>query len=70
MTTPAQDAPQRLAARDPSTPADTLAQLATDGAEWVRCAVAGNPSPPADTLARLASDRDEGVREAAAQPRS
>ena len=43
-------------AGNPSTPADTLAQLAYSTHERVDKAVAGNPSTPADTLAQLAND--------------
>lgn len=50
------------AARDPSTPARILAQLAEDTDQAVREAVAHNPQTPPDVLARLAMDADAGVR--------
>lgn len=54
------------AARDPSTPADTLAILSEDDSFWVRAEVAANPSTPADILARLSTDAPVHVRTAVA----
>ena len=49
-------------ARNPNTPTETLASLATDEDPDVRCCVARNPNTPTETLASLATDEDYGVR--------
>lgn len=49
-------------ARNPSTPADILAELANDEDDDVRGAVAENPNTPADILAELANDEEVYVR--------
>lgn len=49
-------------AQDPSTPANRLAELASNPDWQVRAAVAQNPSTPEGLLRSLAADPDEGVR--------
>lgn len=56
----------RLAAENPNTAPDLLAELATDDDDTAVALVAGNPSTPPDTLDTLARDSDEDVRYAVA----
>ena len=49
-------------AKDPNTPTETLAVLATDVDSNVRRCVALNPNISKETLAVLATDKDWGVR--------
>ena len=53
-------------AKNPNTPAETLAELAKDEDLIVRINVADNPNTPAETLAELAKDEDIYVRRRAA----
>ncbi|BCJ74492.1 hypothetical protein CS0771_40360 [Catellatospora sp. IY07-71] len=51
-----------LEARDPTVPADRLAELAVDDVRPVRIYVARHPRTEGATLARLMADEDELVR--------
>jgi hypothetical protein len=53
---------RREIAKNPSTPIDTLKQLAADKDKLVRVCVAINLSTPVDILKQLATDKDVGVR--------
>jgi hypothetical protein len=49
-------------AKNPNTPAETLAELAKDGYWHVRSNAARNPNTPIETLSELAKDEDWIVR--------
>ena len=52
-------------ARNKNTPADVLAELATDRDYLVRRAAANNPNTPYNTLLMLSKDKELEVREKA-----